>query len=60
MSTITGVTCDAPEAPQNGFIQIKNFTGSYGWGTTALFECNQGYELIGETSRYINVRNIIV
>ena len=51
MSTITGVTCDAPEAPQNGFIQIKNFTGSYDRGTTALFECNQGYELIGETSR---------
>ena len=47
----TGVMCGAPEAPQNGYIQIKNFTGSYEVGTTAVFECSQGYELEGEITR---------
>ena len=39
--------------PADGYIQIKNFTGVYKYGTVAKFLCNQGYQLIGDKSRYL-------
>ena len=42
-------------APTDGYIQIKNFTGVYKYGTVAKFLCNQGYQLIGDKSRYFNL-----
>ena len=44
--------CSTPVAPTDGYIQIRNFTGVYRYGTVAHFLCNQGYQLIGDQSRY--------
>ena len=50
--SISEMRCSTPVAPTDGYIQIRNFTGVYRYGTVANFLCNPGYQLIGNQSRY--------
>ena len=51
-NSISEMRCSTPVAPTDGYIQIRNFTGVYRYGTVANFLCNPGYQLIGDQSRY--------
>ena len=45
------IVCEEPAAPNNGIIHIKNFTGIYQFGTVAVYQCNPGHVLDGDSRR---------
>ena len=48
---IVEMKCGPPTPAQDGFIKIANFRGDYTFGSQAIYHCNQGFILWGNSHR---------
>ena len=47
---LSEILCKHPESIKDGYIEVANFRGSYHFGSRAMYHCNPGFILWGNTS----------